>query len=62
MPMFDDDLDPKTKKPMLKPLDNMSVPELKQYLADLHAEIARVEQHLGKKEAYKSAADSFFKS
>jgi uncharacterized small protein (DUF1192 family) len=60
--LFDDDLDPKTKKARLRPLDNMSVPELKDYLTQLKAEIARVETDLQKKEKYKSAAESLFKT
>lgn len=59
--MFDEDFDPKTKKPVVKPLDNMSVEELRDYLERLHQEITRVETEIAKKENYKSAADAFFK-
>lgn len=60
--MFDDELDPRTKRPKLRPLDNMSVDELEEYIAQLKEEIARVEEHVKKKKAYKDAASSFFKS
>ena len=60
--MFDDDLDPKTKKPAQKPLDYLSVPELKDYIQKLQDEIKRAEAEMAKKEKYKGAADSFFKS
>lgn len=59
--MFDEDFDPKTKKPAVKPLDNMSVEELQDYLERLHQEIERVQAEIAKKENYKSAADAFFK-
>lgn len=58
----DDDLDPKTKKAKPRLLDNLSVPELKDYAAQLRGEIGRVELEIQKKEKYKSAADALFKS
>jgi uncharacterized small protein (DUF1192 family) len=57
----DDDLDPKTKKVKLRLLDNMSVPELKDYVVFLKDEILRVETDIAKKEKSKSAADALFK-
>lgn len=60
--MFDDDLDPRTKKPTLKKLDNMSVEELENYIASMRAEIARVEEEIKRKRAYLAAASSLFKS
>ena len=60
--MRDDDLDPKTKKPKPRVLDNMSVPELKEYIQQLHDEIARVEADMQKKEKHKAAMDALFKS
>lgn len=59
--IFDDELDPKTKRPKPRGLDKMSVPELKEYLAALKDEMARVEADIAKKEKYKSAADALFK-
>jgi uncharacterized small protein (DUF1192 family) len=60
--MFDDDLDPKTKRPALKKLDNMSVDELELYIISMQEEIERVRAEVAKKKAYQQAADSFFKS
>jgi uncharacterized small protein (DUF1192 family) len=55
-----DDLDP--PRPALKPLDlqQMSVFELKDYIAALEAEIARARATIGKKEAHKSGIESLF--
>jgi uncharacterized small protein (DUF1192 family) len=58
---FDDDLDPKKITARKKPLDNMSVTELRAYIDALKEEIARVEADIAKKEKTKNAADSFFK-
>jgi uncharacterized small protein (DUF1192 family) len=56
----DDDLDPKTKRGKPRALDNMSVPELRQYIEDMKAEIARVEADIAKKEKHKAAVDALF--
>ncbi|HUY69276.1 MAG TPA: DUF1192 domain-containing protein [Alphaproteobacteria bacterium] len=55
-----DDLDP--PRPTLKPLDlqQMSVGELKDYIAALESEIARAREMIGKKEAHKSGIESLF--
>lgn len=58
--MFDEEL-PGKKPAAVKNLEPMSVDELAAYIADLKAEITRVEGEIGKKQAHKSAADSFFK-
>ncbi len=60
--IFDDDLDPKTKKQKPRPLDNLSVPELKEYVLQLKEEIVRVETDIAKKEKHKAAAAALFKS
>jgi len=60
--ILDDDLDPKTKKPKLRVLDNMSVADLKEYIRQLKEEIVRVEADIVKKEKHKAAADALFKS
>ena len=60
--IFDDDTDPKTKKQKLRPLDNLSVPELRDYIQQLKNEIVRVEADIQKKEKHKAAADALFKS
>lgn len=59
--MFDDDLDPRVKKPVLKKLDNYSVDELRDYIALLKAEIERAEQEIARKKAAADAASLFFK-
>ena len=60
--MFDDDLDPQTKKSKPKDLSTMSVEELKEYVQDLKEEIVRVETEIDKKASYSQQAESFFKS
>lgn len=59
---IDDDLDPKTKRLKARSLDNLSIPELRDYIAQMHVEIARVEADIIKKEKTKAAADALFKS
>ncbi len=58
----DDDFDPKTKRLKARPLDNMSVPELKDYVAQMKEEIIRAEADIAKKEKSKAAADALFKT
>lgn len=60
--MDTDDLEPKTKKPQKRNLDPLSVEELHNYIAELTAEIARVEEDIAKKRKHLSAAESLFKS
>lgn len=60
--ILDDDTDPKTKKQKLRVLDNMSVPELQDYIRQLREEITRAEADIAKKEKHKAAADALFKS
>ena len=57
-----DDLDP--PRPTLKPLDlqQMSVGELKDYIAALETEITRARDMIAKKEAHKSGIESLFGS
>lgn len=59
--ILDDDTDPKSKKPKPRDLSNMSVADLREYVAALQAEIARAELEAAKKEKHKSAMDSLFK-
>ena len=56
-----DDLEPLTKKSQPRNLDPMSVEELREYIAILKAEIARVEEKVKAKQSHASAAASFFK-
>lgn len=60
--MFDDDLDPRTKKPARRNLEPMSIDELDQYIATMHEEIERVRAEIARKKAHQAAASSFFKS
>jgi uncharacterized small protein (DUF1192 family) len=60
--IFDEDSDPKTKKRKPLPLDNLSVPELKEYVEQLKQEIVRVEENINKKEKHAQAAAALFKS
>lgn len=60
--LTDDDTDPKTRRAKPRPLDNMSVPDLREYVLQLQAEIARAEAEMAKKEKHKSAADAIFGS
>ncbi len=59
--MDTDDLEPVKKKPAPKDLSRMSIGDLKEYIADLQAEIARAEAAITKKEGARKGADSFFK-
>lgn len=57
-----DELDP--PRPTLKPLDlqQMSIGELKDYIASLEAEIKRARDMIVKKEAHKSGIEGLFKA
>ena len=56
-----DDLDPRQKKPQPKNLDAMNIDDLKEYVAVLKAELARVEEKIKAKQSHAEAAASFFK-
>ena len=60
--MNPDGLEP--PRPTLKPLDlqQMSIGELKDYIASLSAEITRAQDMIAKKEAHRSGLDSLFNS
>lgn len=57
-----EDLEPRTQKPALKNLDEMSIDALGAYVAELKAEIARVEAAIVAKKAARAGADAFFKT
>ena len=59
--LIDDDLEPTNKPKKPKPLDIMSVDELKAYVEALKAEIARAEAAIAGKSAHLAAADALFK-
>ena len=56
-----DDLEPRKQKPKPKDLEVMGVEELKEYLAELEAEAARVRDKIEAKKSYLSGADALFK-
>ncbi len=62
--MFDDEDLPKKPAPMFAPakLDGKSVEEMRDYIADLKAEIPRVEAEINKRGGHKNAAESLFKN
>ena len=57
-----DDLEPRNRPPQKKNLDVMSLEELQDYVTELKAEIARVEEEIAKKQDHRSSADALFKS
>jgi uncharacterized small protein (DUF1192 family) len=60
--MFLDDSEPAKKKPAPKNLDPMSVDDLREYIAELEAEIERARAQIAKKETQRLAAGAFFKT
>ena len=59
--MDPEDLEPKKKPAVLKPLDPMSIEDLRDYIAELEREIERVKAAITAKQAVRSGADSLFK-
>lgn len=43
------------------PLDTLGIEEMREYIAELRAEIARVEADIDRKQSHRSAADAFFR-
>jgi uncharacterized small protein (DUF1192 family) len=60
--MDTDELDPIKKKPVKKDLTRMSVGDLKEYITELNAEIARAETAIATKDKARAGAENFFKS
>ena len=60
--MFDEELDPRTKKRAVKNLEPLSLDELQEYISSLKSEIERSEAEIARKKAHASAASSFFKT
>lgn len=60
--MFDEEERPKPKGIVPKDLDIMSIEALKDYIAELEDEIARVRDKVASKQGARSAAESVFKS
>lgn len=61
--MMDEEEGPVRKRSRLEKLalDSLGVEELREYIAELRAEIARVEEDIERKQGHRSAADSFFR-
>jgi uncharacterized small protein (DUF1192 family) len=61
--MHDDEDTPIRKKRRVEPvlLDPLGIEELRDYIDELKAEIARVELAIEKKHGHRSAADAFFR-
>ena len=60
MPIDWDELEPRKAKPKPRDLDAMSVEELKGYIAEMEAEIARVQAKIRAKEAHRAGAAGLF--
>lgn len=60
--MDTDDLEPQKQKPAPKNLEEMSIEALGEYIEDLEAEIARVQEAIKGKKGAHADADQFFKS
>ncbi|MBV9734903.1 MAG: DUF1192 domain-containing protein [Acidisphaera sp.] len=61
--MSREDDEPEKPRPRLAPLllDPLGVGELRDYIVELRAEIARAEAAIARKQDHRSAADSFFR-
>ena len=61
--MFDEDKDnePRNQPKKLKPLDKLSIDELREGIEEMKSEIVRYEQEIAKKKAHKEAMSSLFK-
>lgn len=59
--MDEEDLEPRAARSEKKLLDPLSVEELGEYIAQLRAEIRRVEEHLEGKKKYLDGLDGMFK-
>jgi uncharacterized small protein (DUF1192 family) len=59
--MFDDDLEPRTKKPKPKDLSLLSISDLEAYIEALDAEIMRARGEISGRKKQKSGAEAIFK-
>jgi uncharacterized small protein (DUF1192 family) len=61
--MMDEEEGPVRKRTRLEKLalDSLGVEELREYIAELKAEIERVEADIQRKQGHRSAADAFFR-
>jgi uncharacterized small protein (DUF1192 family) len=59
--LFDDSLPVKKPELVFRKLDALSVEALKDYIAELKAEILRAEEEIGKRGSAREKAEAFFK-
>ena len=61
--MMDEEDSPVRKRIRLEKLvlDSLGIEEMRDYIAELRAEIARVEADIERKQGHRSAADAFFR-
>jgi len=61
--MMDEDEGPARKRARLEKLvlDTLGIEELRDYIDELKAEIARVEADIARKQSHRGAADAFFR-
>ncbi len=61
--MMDEDEGPARKRARLEKLvlDTLGIEELRDYIGELQAEIARVEADIARKQSHRGAADAFFR-
>jgi uncharacterized small protein (DUF1192 family) len=61
--MARDEDDPPLRRRRLEPLtlDSLGIEEMREYIAELKAEIARVENDITRKQGHRSTADAFFR-
>jgi uncharacterized small protein (DUF1192 family) len=59
--MFDDDLEPRSRKPKPKDLSVLSAAELEAYIEALEAEIQRARNEISARQKQKSGAEAIFK-
>ncbi len=59
--MDDQEIQALTSQHVARQLDALSIAELKDYVADMEAEIARVRDVIATRERHRQSAESFFK-
>jgi len=59
--MFDDDLEPRTKRPKAKDLSLLSVGDLEEYIGALEAEIGRAKDEIARRKRQMSGAEALFR-
>lgn len=59
--MEPEDLEPRTKRPKPKNLEEMSIEALGEYITDLESEIRRARETIAAKEKVRAGAESLFR-